>query len=45
MYQAVIQYYDGYSYLDTEGYNSSIMLGTMDNFLIPERSISILGGR
>ena len=45
MYQSVVQYYDGYSYLDTDGYNSSIILGSMDNFLVPDRSISILGGR
>ena len=45
MYQAVVQFYDGYSYLDTEQLNSSIILESMNNFVIPERSISILGGR
>lgn len=44
MYQAVVQYYDGYSYLDTDGYNSSIILTSMDNFLVANRSFQIIGG-
>lgn len=44
MNQAVVQYYDGYSYLDTEGYNSSIIVTSMDNFLVADRSFQIIGG-
>ena len=39
MYQAAVQYFDGYSYLDTQDYNSSIILTGMDNFLVPQRSL------
>lgn len=43
MYQAVIQYYNGCSFLSDEGYNSTIFLGGMDSFLVPNNSISIIG--
>lgn len=43
LYQAIIQYYNGCSFLEDEGYNSSIYLGGMDNFIVPNNSISLLG--
>lgn len=43
LYQAVIQYYNGCSFLDDQGYNSTIFLGGMDNFLVPSNSLTLIG--
>lgn len=47
MYQAAVQFFDGYSYLDTEEYNSSIMLGSIEEFSFSsqQNKLSIIGGR
>lgn len=39
MNQAVAQYYNGYSFLPDESYNSSIYLGGMDNFILPSQTL------
>lgn len=39
MYQAVHQYYNGYSFLPDQSYNSTIYLGTMDNFMMPTQTL------
>lgn len=39
MYQAVYQHYNGYSFLPQQSYNSSIYLGTMDNFIVADHSL------
>lgn len=45
MYQSIVQYYDGYSYLDTQEYNSSIIVTSMDDFSFHHNNLTILGGR
>ena len=37
--QAVHQYYNGYSFLPDQSYNSTIYLGGMDNFITPSQSL------
>ena len=39
MNQAVAQYYNGYSFLPDESYNSTIYLGGMDNFILPSQTL------